>query len=69
MTIKVDNVSINRQFLEADDDDQEKACTLLFNTYREIVFAKINKMMRNHIDPAVDADDMTNETFMKAKLL
>ena len=66
MTIKVDNVSINRQFLEADDDDEEMACALLFNTYHKVVFAKINKMMRNHPDPAVDADDMTNETFIQA---
>ena len=64
MTIKVDNVSINRQFLET--DDEEKACELLFNTYHKDVFAQISKMMRNHPDPAVDAEDIAQETFIKA---
>ena len=56
MGIKVDSVSINRQLLET--DDEEKACELLFNTYQEVVFAKIDRMMRNHTDPAVDAEDI-----------
>ncbi|RKU30005.1 hypothetical protein C6499_07235 [Candidatus Poribacteria bacterium] len=60
----VDNVSINRQFVEA--DDEEKACELLFNTYHKSVFAKIDGMMRNHSDPAVDAEDITQETFIQA---
>ena len=64
MTIKVDNVSINRQFLETDDEEQ--ACALLFNTYYKIVFAKIDGMMRNHPDPAVEAKDMVQETLIKA---
>lgn len=64
MTIKVDDVSINRRFLET--DDEEEACTLLFNTYHKAVFAKIDRMMRNHPDPAVTAEDMTQETFIKA---
>ncbi len=64
MTIKVNNVSINRQFLET--DDEEKACALLFNKYHKAVFAKIDGMMRNHPDPAVGAEDMTQETFIKA---
>ena len=59
-----DNVRINRQFLETDDED--KACALLFNTYHKAVFAKIDGMMRNHIDPAVDAADIAQETFIKA---
>ncbi len=59
-----DNVRINRQFLQT--DDQEKACALLFNTYHEAVFAKVDGMMRNHIDPAVDAADIVQETFIKA---
>ena len=62
----MDNVSLNRQFLEADADDEEKECTLLFNRYHKVVFATINKRMRNHPDPAVDADDLTNETFIQA---
>ena len=59
-----DNVRINRQFLETDDED--KACALLFNTYHKAVFAKIDRMQRNHIDPAVDAADIAQETFIKA---
>ena len=59
-----DNSRINRQFLEA--DDEEKACELLFNTYHKGVFAQISKMMRNHSDPAVDAGDIAQETFIKA---
>lgn len=62
----MDNVSLNRQFLEADADDEEKECTLLFNRYHKVVFETIDKMMRNHPDPAVDADDLTNETFIQA---
>ena len=59
-----DNGRINRQFLEA--DDEEEACELLFNTYHKDVFAQISKMMRNHPDPAVDAEDIVQETFIKA---
>ena len=62
----MDNVSLNRRFLEADGNDEEKECTLLFNTYHKVVFETIDKMMRNHPDPAVDADDLTNETFIQA---
>lgn len=64
MTIKVDDVSINRQFLET--DDEEEACTLLFNTYHKAVFAKISGMMWDHLDPAVAAEDIVQETFIKA---
>ncbi|MDE0018649.1 MAG: sigma-70 family RNA polymerase sigma factor [Candidatus Poribacteria bacterium] len=64
MTIKVDDVSINRQFLET--DDEEEACALLFNTYHKAVFAKISGMMWNHPDPAVAAEDIAQETFIKA---
>ena len=66
MTIKVDDVSINRQFLETDEDEAEKACELLFNKYHKAVFAKIDRMMRNHPDPAVGAEDITQETFIQA---
>lgn len=64
MTIKVDDVSINRQFLETDDEG--KACELLFKAYHQTVFTKIDGMMRNHSAPAVDAEDITQETFIKA---
>ena len=62
----MDNVGINRQFLEVDDDEKEKAFELLFNTYHKVVFDTIDKMMRDHSDPAVDAEDITQETFIKA---
>ncbi|MCG9130616.1 RNA polymerase sigma factor [Candidatus Poribacteria bacterium] len=62
----MDNVGINRRFLEADDNEKEKAFELLFNTYHKIVFKKINRMMRSHPDPAVDAEDIAQETFIKA---
>lgn len=58
------NVLINRQFLEINDEN--KACDLLFNTYHDRVFAKVNGMMRDHIDPAVEAADIVQETFIKA---
>ena len=64
MTIKVDDVSINLQFLET--DDKEKACELLFSKYYKAVFAKISRMMQNHPDPAVGAEDIAQETFIKA---
>ena len=60
----MDNVSINRQFVET--DDEEEACALLFNTYYKVVFAKIDGMMRNHSDPAIGAEDITQDTFIKA---
>ena len=66
MGTKVDSVSINWQFVKANDDDEEKACELLFNAYHEAVFAKIKGMMRNHPDPAVGAEDIAQETFIKA---
>ncbi len=59
-----DNVLINRQFLET--DDEEEACALLVKTYYGEVFAKIDRMLRNHIDPGVDAEDITQETFIRA---
>ena len=59
-----DNVRINQQFLET--NDQEEACALLFNAYHKEVFAKIDRMMRNHIDPGVDAEDLAQETFIRA---
>ena len=60
----MDNVSINRQFLET--DDEERACELLFKAYYKVVSTKIDGMMRNHPDPTVDATDITQETFIKA---
>ena len=57
------DVNLNRRFLEAGDIE---AFTLVFQKYYPIVCAHVGRMMRNHPDPAVDADDITSETFAKA---
>lgn len=62
----MDYVAINQLFLQAGDDQKEEACAFLFNTYREIVFNRINRMMWDHPDPAVDAEDLMQETFIQA---
>ena len=59
----MNDVSLNRRFLETGDIE---AFTLLFKKYYPIVYAHVGRMMRNHPDPAVDADDITSETFTKA---
>ena len=60
----MNNVSLNRRFVET--DDEEEACRLLFNEYYETVFNAIDRMLGNHSDLPVDADDITGETFTKA---
>lgn len=40
--------------------------TRVFNEYYPVVYAHINRMMRNHPDPTVDADDIVSETFIRA---
>ena len=57
------DVRLNRQFLET--DDEEEACRLLFDRYYETVFNYVVKMIQNHSDPIVDADDITSETFIR----
>ena len=59
----VNNVSLNRQFLETGNID---AFTRLFKRYYPVVYAHVDRMMRNHLDPAVDADDITSKTFTNA---
>jgi len=59
-----DNTAINRRFLETDDDND--AFELLFKTYYKAIFRSIDRMLRDHSDPAVDADDLTQETFIRA---
>lgn len=59
----VNDVSLNQKFLETGDTD---AFTLLFKKYYPVVYAQVDRMMRNHPDPAVDADDITSKTFTKA---
>ena len=59
----VNDVSLHRQFLETGDID---AFSLLFKKYYPVVYAHVDKMMRNHPDPAVDTDDITSKTFTRA---
>ena len=58
----VNDVCLNRQFLETGDID---ASTRLFKKYYSTVYAYVDRMMKDHTDPAVDADDITSETFTK----
>ena len=60
----MDKVSINQRFVETDDAGE--AYKLLFNEYSEPILAKIKRMMWNHPDPAVDAEDIAQETLIKA---
>lgn len=55
----MDEVSVNRQFLETGD---EVAFEQVFNTYYKIVYDAANKVVRNH----EDAEEITNDTFMRA---
>ena len=58
----VNDVSLNRKFLETGDVE---AFTLIFKKYYPVVYARVDRMMRNHLDPAVDADDITSATFTR----
>ena len=58
------DVHINRQFLES--DNEKEVCRYLFDRYYETVFDYIMRMMQNHPDPIVDAEDITSETFTRA---
>lgn len=53
----------DQQSLEISDTEAFKDA---FNEYYPIVYNHINRMMRNHPDPAVDADDIVSETFIRA---
>ncbi len=55
----MDNVSINRRFLETGD---EVAFEQVFNNYYKIVYDAANKVVRNR----EDADEIANDTFMRA---
>ena len=59
----VNGVSLNRRFLETGDID---AFSLLFKKYYPVVYAHVDRMMRDHPDPAVDADDIASATFTRA---
>ena len=56
----INNNSLNRRFLETGDIE---AFTLIFKKYYRVVYAHVDRMMRNHPDPAIDADDITSKTF------
>ncbi|MCY3721215.1 MAG: sigma-70 family RNA polymerase sigma factor [Candidatus Poribacteria bacterium] len=62
----MNDVRLNRRFVEADDTDEQEVCRLIFNAYYKIVFDAVSRMFRGHPDTAVDADDITSETFTKA---
>ena len=55
----MDEVSVNRQFLETGD---EVAFEQVFNTYYKIVYDAANKVVRNY----EDAEEITNDPFMRA---
>ena len=59
----VNDVRLNRKFLETGDIE---AFTRLFKKYYPVVYAHVDRMMQNHPDPAIDADDVTSETFTRA---
>lgn len=55
----MDDVSINRQFLETGD---KVAFEQIFNAYYKIVYDTANKVVRNH----EDAEEITDDTFIRA---
>ncbi len=58
------DMTVNRCFLET--EDEEEACRLLFDTYYKKTFDIAHKMLRCFPYIAIDADDITAETFTKA---
>ncbi len=58
------DVNLNRQFLEI--DDEEKAYKLLFDRYYRTVLNYVTKMMWDHPDPAIGAEDIASETLIIA---
>ncbi len=61
---KVNDVRLNRRFVET--DDEEEACRLLFNAYYETVFNTVKTRRWNHPDTVVDPDEITSDTFITA---
>ncbi len=63
----MNNVSLNRRFVETDDEEEAgQLLSLLVNAYRKTVFDAVERRKRNHPDTVVDPDGITNETFTKA---
>ncbi len=64
---KVNDVNLNRRFVETDDEEQARELLrLLSNAHYKTVSDTINKKRWNHPDTVVDPDAITNETFLKA---
>ncbi len=64
---KVNDVSLNRRFVETDDEEEARELLrLLFNAYYKTVFDTIDRRRWNHPDTVVDPDEITSETFLKA---
>ncbi len=61
-------VSTNQKCLEISDLETSEvdAFKRVCNEYYPVVYNHINRMMQNHPDPAIDADDVTSETFTRA---
>ena len=63
----MNNVSLNRRFVETDDEEEAgQLLSLLVNAYRKTVFDAVERRKGNHPDTVVDPDEITNETFTKA---
>ena len=63
----MNDVSLNRRFLETDDEEEAgQLLSLLVNAYRKTVFDAVERRKGNHPDTVVDPDEITNETFTKA---
>ena len=63
----MNDVSLNRRFVETDDDEEaDQLLSLPFNAYYKIVFKAVSRMRRNHPDTIVDPDEITSDTFIIA---
>lgn len=61
------DVSLNRRFVETDDEEEAgQLLFLLVNAYRKIVFDAVESKKGNQPDTVVDPDAITNDTFLKA---
>lgn len=64
---KVNDVSLNRRFVETDDEEEARELLrLLFNAHYKNVLDIIDKRRWNHPDTVVDPDEITSATFLKA---
>ena len=63
----MNDVSLNRRFVETDDEEEAgQLLSLLVNAYRKTVFDAVESKKGNQPDTVVDPDAITNETFTKA---